>query len=254
MTTPTPPTLEQRMAACMRPPGAPVMRQRWQDLLFLHWTCPAAAVQATLPPGLFVDTFAGQAYLGVVPFFMAGVRPRFLPAVPGISAFPELNLRTYVHDAAGIPGVWFYSLDAGRQLAVMLARRFFHLPYFKAAMSAVRGSDGTIRYCSVRSGLPEAVGGSAYEYAPGAVQPAAAPGSLEHFLVERYRLYAAGQGKLWRGAVSHPPYPLREAVVSRWDDRLLPLAGFPAPGRPPDHALFSPGVAVEVFGLRPVRG
>jgi len=126
---PPAPTASQRLAACERPSVQPVMFQQWRDLLFLHWEYPAEAIQATLPAGLFVDTFAGKAYLGVVPFFMQKIRPRFLPAVPGISDFMELNLRTYVHDRAGVPGVWFYSLDANQWLAVQVARNFFHLPY-----------------------------------------------------------------------------------------------------------------------------
>ncbi len=112
------------------------MFQQWRDLLFLHWEYSAAAIQATLPEGLFVDTFGGKAYLGVVPFFMRNIRPRFLPAVPGISDFMEMNLRTYLHDRAGVPGVWFYSLDANQWLAVKIARRFFHLPYEHARAKA----------------------------------------------------------------------------------------------------------------------
>jgi len=110
------------------------MYQQWRDLLFLHWEYPAAAIQETLPEGLFVDTFGGTAYLGIVPFFMRNSRPRFLPAVPGLSNFMELNLRTYVYDRSGIPGVWFYSLDANQPLAVEIARRIFHLPYRHAKM------------------------------------------------------------------------------------------------------------------------
>lgn len=100
------------------------MYQRWRDLLFLHWEYPVEQIQQTLPPGLRVDTYHGQAYLGIVPFFMCDIRPRFLPAVRGISHFLELNLRTYVYDEAGVPGVWFYSLDANQRLAVKVARRF----------------------------------------------------------------------------------------------------------------------------------
>ncbi|MDP4593007.1 MAG: hydantoinase B/oxoprolinase family protein, partial [Beijerinckiaceae bacterium] len=124
----------------------PVMFRQWRDLLFLHWEYPVEAIQATLPNGLFVDTFAGKAYLGVVPFFMQKIRPRFLPAVPGISDFMELNLRTYVHDKAGVPGVWFYSLDANQWMAVQIARRFFHLPYEYAKMKSSRTPEGSIGF------------------------------------------------------------------------------------------------------------
>ncbi len=124
-TMPKAPDESQRLAARIPPAQKPVMHQRWTDLLFLHWEYPLEALQSTLPAGLFVDTFRGKAYLGIVPFFMRNIRPRFLPALPGISNFMEMNLRTYVHDRSGVPGVWFYSLEANQRLAVEVARRFF---------------------------------------------------------------------------------------------------------------------------------
>jgi len=229
------------------------MRQQWRDLLFLHWTFPVEVIQATLPPGLWVDTFAGQAYLGVVPFFMRNIRPRFLPAVPGISNFLEMNLRTYVHDRAGTPGVWFYSLDACQRLAVAVARRFFHLPYIYAEMNSSLLANGGISYRVVRhhTGRPQNAGD--FEYRVGAALPVADPGSLEFFLVERYRLFAYGRGQLWSGAVHHQPYPLYQAEVGRWTDELLALNGFTSPGRPPDHVIMSPGVDVSVYPLGRVK-
>ena len=128
------PTNQQRLDACKAPPQAHVLYQSWKELLFLHWRIDPAVIQATLPPGLTVDTFEGDAYLGIVPFCMCNIRPRFLPVVPGISNFLEMNVRTYVHDEEGRPGVWFYSLDANQKLAVRVARKFFNLPYFDAKM------------------------------------------------------------------------------------------------------------------------
>ncbi len=244
--------IAQRLAARLQPTGPPVMYQRWTDLLFLHWEYPVAAIQATLPPGLYVDTYGGKAYLGVVPFFMCGVRPRFLPAVPGLSNFLELNLRTYVHDRSGVPGVWFYSLDANQPLAVELARRWFHLPYQHARMQATRSPEGRLRYRSERRGPSMERAACVYEYAPGPDIPSPSTDSLEFFLVERYRLYSNSPRGLRRGAVSHPPYRLCEARVTAGDERLLVLDGFEATGRPPDHLLFSPGVDVEVFPLKPI--
>ena len=148
------PTMAQREAMRRRPKRGPVMYQRWYDLLFLHWAWDAAEIQATLPAGLTVDTFDGQAWLGVVPFAMSGVRPRGLPAVGGLSAFLELNLRTYVHAADGTPGVWFYSLDCEQRLAVMIARTLFGLPYRHARMAR-------------RGGVEEAAGGNRVFFAPG---------------------------------------------------------------------------------------
>ncbi|MBM4245965.1 MAG: DUF2071 domain-containing protein [Deltaproteobacteria bacterium] len=246
--SPHPPTEAQRLAARARPAGNPVMYQRWRELLFLHWEYPVATIQRTLPEGLFVDTFHGKAYLAIVPFFMRDIRPRFLPAVPGLSSFPELNLRTYVYDGAGVPGVWFYSLDADQRLAVAIARRFFDLPYVYARMRASRTTDGATRYRSVRPGDDASC---VYEYAPREALPQPAPGSLEFFLVERYRVYAASTGRLRRGAVFHPPYPLWRAEVTAASERLMALDGFAPTGRPPDHVVMSHGVDVEVFPLRP---
>ena len=229
------------------------MYQRWRDLLFLHWECPLAAIQATLPKGLHVDTFGGKAYLGIVPFFMRNVRPRFFPTVPGISDFMELNVRTYVHDQTGVPGVWFYSLDANQWLAVKVARRFFHLPYEHAEMESSRTEAGAICYRSLRkSGQRGAA--SVFQYAPGAVVPEPAPDSLEFFLIERYRLYASAKRRLFHGAVFHQPYPLCRAEVTAWDDHLLGLDGFSSTGRPPDHIIMSPGVDVAVFSLEQSPG
>ncbi|MFG0295490.1 MAG: YqjF family protein, partial [Maioricimonas sp. JB045] len=123
------PTPEQRLQLRERPPCRPVMYQSWQELLFLHWRIDTDIIQRTLPAGLHVDTCDGAAWLGVVPFLMRNIRPWWFCSVPGISNFLELNLRTYVCDDAGRPGVWFYSLDASQPLAVWAARTFFHLPY-----------------------------------------------------------------------------------------------------------------------------
>lgn len=253
MAVPTPqppaPSLVHRLAARNRPARAAVMYQRWRELLFLHWEFSAAQIQATLPDGLYVDTFAGKAYLGVVPFFMQDIRPRFLPSVPGLSNFQELNLRTYVYDRAGIPGVWFYSLEANQRLAVAIARRYFHLPYRYAAMSASRTATGLVRYHSKRSDDNPAGRESVFEYGPGPEIPPPAPDSLEFFLVERYQLYASQSGRLWRGAVFHPPYPLRSAEVPVWSEQILAGNGFTPTGRPPDHQLLSRGVDVQIFPL-----
>lgn len=228
------------------------MFQQWRELLFLHWEYSVAEIQRTLPDGLFVDTFAGKAYLGIVPFFMRNIRPRFLPAMPGISNFMEMNLRTYVHDRTGVPGVWFYSLDANQRLAVSIARQFFHLPYEHASMTSSRTATGAIRYDSKRNGDAAAGADCVFEYAPGAELPMAAPASLEFFLIERYRLYAAAGGRLWRGAVFHQPYPLCRAEVTAWSEHLMSLKGFAPTGRRPDHVIMSRGVNVDVFPLEPV--
>jgi uncharacterized protein YqjF (DUF2071 family) len=150
------PTLEDRLAVRDHPAPRPVGFQRWNDLLFLHWKIAPELVQVTLPPGLRVDVHEGAAYVGIVPFFMERIRPAWLPPLPWVSWFLELNVRTYVHDREGHPGVWFYSLDCNQPLAVALARRFFHLPYFNARMRA-RRRGGSV--AELRARLPSLRGG-----------------------------------------------------------------------------------------------
>lgn len=226
------------------------MHQRWEDLLFLHWAWEAAEIQATLPPGLWVDTWEGRAWLGVVPFKMAGVRPRGLPAVPGISDFLELNLRTYVYDAQGRPGVWFYSLECASRLAVTLARSLFGLPYVHARMER-RGdlaTGGVETYTSQRPGG----GVNRFRYAAAGASAQAEPRSFAWWLVERYRLFSVrADGRLRIGSVSHPPYRVAPARVDVGEAGVL-LAdnGFAPPTRPADHALVAAGVVVRAHALR----
>ena len=246
------PTPDDRAAVRRRPGGAPVMFQCWRDLLFLHWEWEAEEVEKTLPPGLHLDRYEGRCFVGVVPFKMRRVRPRLLPAAPGISDFLELNLRTYVHDDAGLPGVWFYSLDANRRLAVTLARRFFSLPYHFAAMEIDEEESGAIAFSSSRRAVP----GSRLRYRWRATgEPRrAAPGSLEYFLLERYVLFASTKSGLRAGRVHHEPYPIRDVESVVWDGGLLALNGFAPPGRDPDHAVASRGVDVSIYPMRPPSG
>ncbi|TLD68657.1 DUF2071 domain-containing protein [Phragmitibacter flavus] len=222
------------------------MTQTWSELLFLHWKYDPEVVQATLPKGLKVDTFDGAAWMGIVPFYMNKVRPRFLPSVPWVSFFLELNVRTYVRDEQGRPGVWFYSLDCNQPLAVWTARTFFHLPYEHARMGALKGEDGTVRYDCRRSGAESA---SRYEYRIDALSSTAEPGTLEFFLVERYLLFANSPRGIRSGRVHHDPYPVANAGLDVWDAMPLVQAGFSDPGREPDHVCGSRGVDVRIYGL-----
>jgi uncharacterized protein YqjF (DUF2071 family) len=184
---------------------------RWLDLAFLHWRVPADQLRRLLPAGVELDTFDGNAWIGIVPFRMTGIRHRLLAPVPGLCAFHELNVRTYV-TRDGKPGVWFFSLDAANPLAVFGARRTFHLRYFHARMRSAASPDGTIAYESVRThrGEPPArfVGG--YRATSDVLR--AAPRTLEHFLTERYCLYCVDPtGRILRGDIHHAPWPLRRA-------------------------------------------
>jgi uncharacterized protein YqjF (DUF2071 family) len=250
----TAPTTAQRLAERIRPAGRVVMRQRWAHLLFLHWAWEPAAVQRTLPAGLTVDTWGGRAWVGLVPFFMQGVHPAGLPAVRGISDFLELNVRTYVHDEHGRPGVWFYSLDCNQWLAVKIARTFFHLPYEHADMSAtVEAVSGAVDYRARRSGVGAGENGreSRFRYRAAGAGEEAAVGTKEFFLSERYTLFAhdVGRDRLWAGQVAHAPYRLSAAEVPEWDDTMMRLAGFDPLGRAPDHVCAAETVAVEIFPL-----
>ncbi|OAI58122.1 hypothetical protein AYO49_01310 [Verrucomicrobiaceae bacterium SCGC AG-212-N21] len=243
----TPPSLEHRLAARERPPGSQVMYQSWTHLLFLHWRWDAADLQKRLPPGLTVDTFDGSAWLGVVPFFMRNIRPRFVPSMPWFSNFLEKNVRTYVHDEQGRPGVWFFSLDCNQPFAVWTARTFFHLPYQHSRMKARIADEWTVHYTNHRHGDTVA---SAFRYTLSKETTLAEPGTLEFFLVERYLLFASSPQGLRIGRVYHPPYPIARAEATEFDTRILKLNDFSEPGTPPDHVCGSPGVNVLIYPLQ----
>lgn len=245
------PTLDDRQRVSDRPGDPAVMSQRWTNLLFLHWEVSPDQIQQTLPAGLTVDLHGGKAYLGLVPFYMRDIRPRFAPALPGVSHFLEMNVRTYVHDRHGNPGVWFYSLDANRSLAVAIARRFFHLPYHRAKMSAHQ-KNGLIGYRCERLSRPGEP--STFSYRGGKALAGPEPGSLDYFLLERYLLFAHDpkRNRLLSGQVHHRPYPVHTAVVNSFSSDAPRQAGFDLNGKPPTHAAFSPGVDVKVFATKDV--
>lgn len=192
------------------PGGSWALAMSWHELLFAHWPVPADALRPLIPPGLQLDTFDGSAWLGVVPFRMSGVRPRFVPGVPLLSNFPELNLRTYV-TADGKPGIWFFSLDAANPVAVRVARATFNLPYFDARISC-RSVYGEVRYASERTHRRAPAAEFEGRYLPAGEPFGSRPGSLEHFLTERYCLYAVdGKGRIKRGEIHHEPWPLQLA-------------------------------------------
>lgn len=220
-------------------------RQGWLDLAFFHWPIDAEEIQKTLPEGLEVDVFEGSAWISVVPFRMEGVMKRWMPSLPGISNFPELNLRTYV-TCHGKPGVWFYSLDADQSIAVWSARKFFHLPYFKADMSCRSESDGVIRYRSARAS-GDASFEASYEPAGGVYH--ATVGSLEWWLCERYCLYAASQaGQIYCGEVHHRQWPLQKINFEIKENGVAAAAGFKLPGNPAS-AQFSRELQVAVWNI-----
>ncbi|GGM05463.1 YqjF family protein [Deinococcus aerophilus] len=227
-----------------------ILRMAWHDLCFMHWPVDPDTLARTLPPGVVLDTYRGQAWLGAVPFRMADVAPRGVPGVPGLSAFPELNLRTYV-TAGGEAGVWFYSLDAAQPLAVRLARQFFHLPYFDARMWVSR-ENGVTRYASLRTHRQAPPGRFAAAYRPVGDPISAPPGSLEDWLTNRLNLYSADpRGRVYRGRIEHDVWPLRRAeAVIRHNTLAAPL-GLDLGGEP--HLLHAGELRVRARGLERVR-
>jgi uncharacterized protein YqjF (DUF2071 family) len=203
----------------------------WHELAFLHWPIAAARLRPWIPGQLEIDTWEGTAWLGVVPFLMTGVRPRCLPALPNASAFAELNLRTYV-TCGGKPGVWFFSLDAASRLAVRLARWSFHLPYFDARFDCRRSID-QMEYRMTRTHHHAPPAAFHARYRPVGEPFAALPGTIEHFLVERYCLYAADRRqRLYRGEIHHPAWPLQLAECEIESNTVPAMIGISLPQSP----------------------
>ncbi len=216
------------------PPTTPwSMTQTWYNLLFAHWPIAAESLRPLIPPPLELDTFEGQAWLGVVPFGMARVYPRRTFPVPWLSRFLELNVRTYV-TFGGKPGVWFFSLDAANSAAVAIARRFFRLPYYHARMRLKREREGWIHYTSYRihPGAPPAEFDGRYR--PAGKVYASQPGSLEAWLTERYCLYTVGRrGEVYRGEIHHARWPLQPAEAEITANSMTLPQGLHLPDTPP---------------------
>jgi uncharacterized protein YqjF (DUF2071 family) len=218
------------------------MYHHWTWITFLHWRYPPAVVQRLLPPGLTAETADGAAWIGLTPFLMDRVRAPGLPAVPWLSRFGEVNVRTYVRDGHGRSGIWFFSLDAARLPAVLAARAGYRLPYFWSDVS-VRVAGGRLGYRCRRLGGHGARCHA--EVAMGRPLAEAERDELAHFLTARYRLFTMIAGRLAVAEAGHPPWPLHRAEVLGLDQDLLPRAGLPPPaGDPLAHA--SPGVPVRI--------
>lgn len=212
-------------------PDLPVLLyQNWHHLLFLHWEVPYAELQKLVPSRLTVDTFEGKAYIGLIPFTLTGVRAVGTPPLPWISSFHEINVRTYVHLDGRDPGVWFFSLDASSSLAVAAARAAYKLAYYNADIEfeASKQPMPVIDFHSKRTdarGPSPAHAHIRYQPVEGPAT-ASAPGTIEHFLAERYVLYSEDEQRgLHRARVHHQPYPLQRADVLELDETLIWAAG-----------------------------
>jgi uncharacterized protein YqjF (DUF2071 family) len=233
--------LSQRLAARKRPQENPILFQNWSDLLFLHWVYDANELQALLPKGLHIDTYKDKAYVGIIPFFMNDIKPAFFGKfLPGMN-FYELNVRTYVYNDEGIPGVWFFSLEASSWIATKIGQFFFNLPYHHSSFK-VKKSDQKIDYQCNRSTA------AFFSYQIGSVQGVAEPGSLEFFLIERYHLFAAdNQGKLMQTSVHHEPYQIYDVENVVWNKGPLDWNSLHPLIQEPVHQMASKSVSVEIF-------
>lgn len=238
------PTID-RIGPTRRPAGKNAGTQRWLDLAFVHFEVDPAALRRLVPPELELDLWQGRALVGVVPFRMTDVRPWWLPR-PFAQTFAETNVRVYVV-RDGLPGVYFFSLEAASFTAVQAARLLWGLPYHHATMSIESTSDG-FRYSTVRRSADAARLDA--QWTVGERLGPSEPESLQFFLLERYLLYTVHNGRVKRGQVYHTPYPAHAATLHRLETNLLEASGFELLRPEPVSVLCSPGVDVEVFALR----
>jgi len=211
-----------------------MMAQTWNTLLFAHWPVSTDVLRPMIPKDVEVDTFNRQAWISMVAFRLNGIRLRGTIPVPLTSSFPELNVRTYV-TVNGKPGVWFISLDADNVLGIATARRFFHLPYLKASIGLRVHSDnsGNIEFSSHRTQRGAADAEFAAHYRPKSPIFHTQPGTLEHWLTERYRYYVMDrQERLYSGEVEHDPWPLQEAQADITTNTMALATGIPLPAEP----------------------
>jgi uncharacterized protein YqjF (DUF2071 family) len=212
--------------------------QTWVDLAFLHWRVDADEIRRLIPESFELDMFDGAAWIGIVPFQITGLRLRGLPPLPGLSTFPELNVRTYV-TRDGKPGIWFFTLDAASTWFVEGAKKIYRLPYQRARMRCERVGDH-VEYESSRAGASFV---ARYRGDGDLFHPE--PGSLEYFLTERYCLYTEDGGRLYRADIHHPPWDVQRGDALIVENTMAPL---PLPEEEP-HVLFAPLQDVVVWPL-----
>ena len=227
-----------------------LMGQTWLNLLFAHWRVPAPALEAVVPAQLRIDTHNGSAWIGVTPFLVRGLRLRGTTPLPGLSSFPEINVRTYV-TVGGKPGIYFLSLDAYSRGAVFAARRSYRLPYFHSRISAGRDGDG-FRFSSMRTSSDSPPAYFDAGYGPEGAPLAIREGSLERWLTERYCLYTLDeQQRILRGEIHHPPWPLRTAWAEFETNTMASPFGIVLEGAPLLH--FSARQDVALWSLSPAQ-
>ncbi|WLD93049.1 YqjF family protein [Alkalihalobacillus sp. AL-G] len=222
-----------------------VMKQTWHDLLFAHWKIDPTIIKPLIPSSLQLDTYDGEAWIGVVPFDMSGIRIKYMPPIPYTSSFPEINVRTYV-TYEGKPGVYFFSLDAANLLAVKAARAFFYLPYYNADITVQKEGD-KVYYESIRKDSSKPCHFKGW-YKPVSEVFFARKGSLEHWLTERYCLYTTHKTSLYRGEIHHQPWKLQNAEGEISLNTMIPLEASPSPDKLP-LLHYSDQLDVVLWGL-----
>jgi uncharacterized protein len=235
-----------RLAARARPEGSPVMHQTWENLLFLHWSMDPRVMRPHIPDALELDLFEDRAWVGVTPFAVTGLHLPSLPAIPGFDSFLELNVRTYVH-YRGMPGVWFFSLDASKTIPAMAARFLYGLPYFKAEMEFL-ANGAAFSFSSRRLDRS----GARFEarWRMGELLRDADAESLAFFLVERYCLFTGSTERLSKTRIYHHPWILEEGLLESHHSSMISAAGLPDPVAAP-LVHFSRSLNVEVWPPAP---
>ena len=247
------PSSLDRLAMRERPKGQPIMHQNWGKLLFIHWRIDEKLLRPLIPEALTIDTFDGSAWIAVAPFTMWDIRalPPFLPPVPGLSAAHELNVRTYVY-LDNAPGVWFFSLDCNSSAAVLAARAFYHLPYYKAEIELAERNESEdlfVDYSLVRTDDPPAEFHASWKI--GEKLPTSQPDSLEFFMTERYCLYSEHDGNLYRARIHHAPWRLQKAKLVSLTSSMIESHRLPTPqGDPLLH--YCEEISVDIWPLRKV--
>jgi uncharacterized protein YqjF (DUF2071 family) len=238
-------TMLDRLAMRTRPEGTPVMEQNWENLLFLHWPIEPSVVRALVPEQLELDTFEGKAWISITPFALSGLRLFSMPPLPGMDAFDELNVRTYVH-FKGMPGIYFLSLDASKLIPAFAARLFFMLPYHAAEIE-FNNSGREFLFELKRASGKEARFMARWQVG----QRLRAPDleSLAFFLVERYCFFTQKAGVVNITRVYHHPWILDEALEVKVQSSMLQAVGLPDPTERP-LAHFSQHLNVAVWAPR----
>ena len=238
-------SFEKRLQMCGRPDLPLIMHQNWSHLLFLHWKVDKEFIQNKLPEGLWVDTFQGEAYVSVLPFYLTQLKVPPLPHVPLLTDFLEVNVRTYVIDKEGNPGVWFFSLDINSWVGMAVGNIIFSLPYHKACIQS-KVVDSTVYFSGHRSDVY-----FEFEYTPENDSYNSKADSLDFFLTERYLLYTLHHGKLYAGRVHHSAYYLSSIKSLKLNANLLGSNGIHFSNKP-DYLMYTAGLHVEFFKFQKV--